>query len=76
MWAGGLRNTVNTPSPEGGGFSAKLRGNPHASRPKAGSRPLDKLQHVAGGFSRIDPLEDSPDAGAGKRGTRERNVRH
>ena len=29
-----------------------------------------------GGFSRIDPLEDSPDAGAGKRGTRERNVRH
>ncbi len=39
---------VNTPSPEGDGFSAKLRGNPHASRPKAGSRPLELLQHVAG----------------------------
>ena len=38
---------VNTPSPEDDG-SAKLRGNRHASRPKAGSRPLDKLRHVAG----------------------------
>ncbi len=44
-----LACSVNTPSPEGDGFSAKLRGNPHASRPKAGSRPLELLQHVAGG---------------------------
>ena len=39
---------MNTPSPEDNGFPAKLRGNPHASRPKAGSRPLDKMQHVVG----------------------------
>ena len=44
-----VTQTVNTPSPEGDGFSAKLRGNPHASRPKASSRPLELLQHVAGG---------------------------
>ena len=39
---------MNTPSLEDNGFSAKLRGNPHASRPNAGPGPLDKLQHVAG----------------------------
>ena len=39
---------MNTPSPEGRGFSARLRGNPHASRPMAGSRPPELLQHVAG----------------------------
>ena len=43
---------------------------------KAARAVLASFGTGPGGFSRIDPLEDSPDAGAGKRGTRERNVRH